>query len=522
MRNADLQATWDYHNGTKHSYLSVRTNPHFLDWENQPLPFKIYPKLDPIPLPEPRGSSKMAALLAVSARVSGPTEESVPGSQTIADIFYFSAGIMKRKRYPGGEMFFRAAACTGALYHIDLYLVCADLPGLEAGVYHFGPHDFSLRRLRQGDYRAVLAQASGEEPSVCSAPALIVCASTYWRNAWKYQSRAYRHCFWDNGTILANLLAVGAARDLPASVVAGFVDGEVRCLLGLDNEREGALALVPVGRLSTAMRESPPAMEPLNLETLPLSKSEVDYPAIRAMHSASSLERAGEVAVWREKDSSFASSKGENSTARLLSKSRLYPLQPLADQEIPTDDVEEVIGRRGSTRHFSRDSISLEQLSTVLDRVTRGIPADFLPAGGPALNDLYLIVNAVEGLPPGAYVFRRDRMALELLKEGDFRREAGSLGLGQEIPADASVDVFLLADLNRVLGQWGNRGYRAAQLEASIMGGKLYLAAYAQRLGASGLTFFDDDVTEFFSPHAAGKSVMFLIALGKSAKRRVK
>jgi hypothetical protein len=46
------------------------------------------------------------------------------------------------------------------------------------------------------------------------------------------------------------------------------------------------------------------------------------------------------------------------------------------------------------------------------------------------------------------------------------------------------------------------------------------LAAYAQRLGASGLTFFDDDVVEFFSPHAAGKSVMFLIALGKSVKTK--
>jgi nitroreductase len=101
-----------------------------------------------------------------------------------------------------------------------------------------------------------------------------------------------------------------------------------------------------------------------------------------------------------------------------------------------------------------------------------------------------------------------------------FRREAGNLGLGQEIPADCSVNVYFLADLNRALERFGNRGYRAAQLEASIMGGKLYLAAYAQRLGASGLTFFDDDVTEFFSPHAASKSVMFLIALGKSVKRR--
>jgi hypothetical protein len=44
----------------------------------------------------------------------------------------------------------------------------------------------------------------------------------------------------------------------------------------------------------------------------------------------------------------------------------------------------------------------------------------------------------------------------------------------------------------------------------------MYLAAYAQRFGASGLTFFDDEVTEFFSPHAAGKRVMFLVALGRA------
>ena len=47
-------------------------------------------------------------------------------------------------------MLFRAAACTGALYHIDLYLVCAELQDISAGVYHFSPHDFALRRLRRG------------------------------------------------------------------------------------------------------------------------------------------------------------------------------------------------------------------------------------------------------------------------------------------------------------------------------------------------------------------------------------
>jgi hypothetical protein len=34
------------------------------------------------------------------------------------------------------------------------------------------------------------------------------------------------------------------------------------------------------------------------------------------------------------------------------------------------------------------------------------------------------------------------------------------------------------------------------------------------------LTFFDDDVIDFFSPHAAGKSVMFLLAMGYAAKQR--
>ncbi len=65
----------------------------------------------------------------------------------------------------------------------------------------------------------------------------------------------------------------------------------------------------------------------------------------------------------------------------------------------------------------------------------------------------------------------------------------------------------------------GDRDYRAAQLAAAIEGGKLYLAAYALGLGATGLTFFDDEVTGFFSPHAAGKAVMFLTAVGHPAKR---
>ena len=515
MKNRETEATWAYHDGTKHSYQSVRANPHYLDWENQPIPFKIYSKLDPIPLRQQLSSSGMPALTAI-ADITAPGDESVrPTSQGLAEILFLSAGVTRRRSYPGGEMLFRAAACTGALYHIDLYLACGDLDDLAAGVYHFSPHDFALRRLRQGDYRAVLARASGNEPSVVTAPVILVCVSTYWRNAWKYQARAYRHCYWDNGTILANLLAAASARQLPAQVVVGFVDAAVSELLGLDAKREAPLSLVALGHATSDAPVPPPTMEPLALETVLLSKTEVDYPAMRAMHEASSLESEEEVVAWRgEAPRNRGTRRDEGGK-----EPRFLPLQPLGDDEIPQDKIEEVVIRRGSTRQFARESITFAQLSTMLDRATRGIPADFLDPAE-SHNDLYLIIHAVDDIPAGAYVYRRNECALELFKEGDFRREAGNLGLGQEIPADCSVNIYFLTDLNHALERFGNRGYRAAQLEASILGGKLYLAAYAQRLGASGLTFFDDEVTEFFSPHAAGKSVMFLLALGKSVKRK--
>src|SRR5205823_1000549 len=98
----------------------------------------------------------------------------------------------------------------------------------------------------------------------------------------------------------------------------------------------------------------------------------------------------------------------------------LTPLQSLPAAELPDDPVDVVIRRRGSTRRFAREPITFGQLSTMLDRALGPIPADCLdPAGGP-LGDAYLVVNAVDGLPPGTYVYHRQERALELLRGGDF------------------------------------------------------------------------------------------------------
>lgn len=511
MNNQDLKASWSYHNGTKHSPASIRANAHFLDWANQPLPFKIYPTLNPLPLPREFRQTGMAAL-SVLAQMNVPADrQAVPDSKALAQILYSAAGITKRRTHPGGEIFFRAASCTGALYEIELYLVCSDLPDLEAGVYHFGVADFSLRRLRAGDHRGVLQQATSDEPALSHAPVALICTGTYWRNAWKYQARTYRHFGWDNGCMLANLLALCVALQLPARLVCGFQDAPVNHLLDLDTEREVAFSMVAVGHTPDIPPEPPGELPRLALETVPLSRTEVDYPAMREMHEASSLRDGEEVATWRRRPpiTEFPAPTGLT-----------VPLAPLSGAEMPRDPIERVILRRGSSRRFAQVPITFAQLSTVLDSATRGIPADFLAPPGALLNDIYIIAHAVEGLRAGAYAFHRSRGELECLKEGNFRSEAYHLGLEQELPADASVAVFFLADLRTILARFGNRGYRTVQLEAGILGGKMYLAAYAQRLGATGLTFYDDDVTRFFSPHAEGKSAIFLMALGKSVKQR--
>src|SRR5213594_1543180 len=116
--NRDLAATWTYHNGTKHSLQSVRSNPHYLDWENQPLPFKIYSTLEPLPLPHALPPVQTPTLVAVSAREVEQRRSCVPDIPALAAMLFLSAGITNRRTYPGGEIYFRAAACTGALYHI--------------------------------------------------------------------------------------------------------------------------------------------------------------------------------------------------------------------------------------------------------------------------------------------------------------------------------------------------------------------------------------------------------------------
>jgi len=499
-RNHEIERARRYHDRTAHSPRSVRASGHVLDWDNKPSPFKIYPDLPAVPLPRDFPAAGADALAALS----GPAGPSSPlDLERLAALAFFSAGVTKSKTYPGGaQMHFRAAPSTGALYQTEVYVVAGDVAGLRGGVYHFCPGDFTLRRLRDGDFRGAVALAAADD-DLATRPATLVLTALYWRNTWKYQARGYRHLFWDGGAMLAHLLAGAAALGVPARFAAGFVDAGVNGLLGLDPAREGALLLVPVGGAARPA-PPPPVAPPVAAAVVPLSASEVEYPLLVEAYADSSLETEAAVTDWRVDALALGS-------AAALPRA-LTPLPP--PRTVSGRTLGETVQARGSTREFSGEATGAEELSTALYHATRGAAAD-VPSG---LVDLYLTVHAVDGVAPGAYAYHPGPHALERLKRGDFRADSAFLCLDQALGGMSSATVFFLADLARILGALGNRGYRVANLEAGIVGGRLYLGAYAQRFGATGLTFYDGDVVTFFSPHGAGKDALFVTALGRSVK----
>ena len=474
---------------------------HYLDWDNKPSPFKVYTNLPSVALPHDFPHPHQESLGAIRGEDSPMTREGV-NSQVLTEILYFSGGLTRRMRIRDEIFFMRAASATGALYPIELYVISDGIQGLQSGVYHFDPLTFALSQIRDRDFSSKLAASTSE--ATASSPATIVFTAVASRNAWKYEARSYRHWFWDAGVIATNLLATCSAEGINSRLLMGFVDTEIDQILGLEKDQEATIALATIGRGSNKSVDDVLASTQNDLTTEPISSSQEAYPIIWETNSASALFNSTEIDFWRN---------GLTSSTDRTSNGPKFPLS-LPIQK--TSSLADVILRRGSTRRFAQKPISFEALSTIIDASTTAIPLDFL-SHNDSLIEFYLIANDVQGLPSAAYHFDRGTKSLEQLKEGKLRYVSGYLCLDQMLFSDASVVFFLMTDLRRVFHDLGNRGYRAAQFEAGIRAGKISLSAYAQSIGASGSTFFDNEVTEFFSPHAKDMSTMIAVGVGVPA-----
>jgi SagB-type dehydrogenase family enzyme len=460
--------------------------------DNRPAPFKRYRKIERLPLPgDLRPPADAPSALEALARDAASATNGPVDLDILARLLYFSAGVTRYSSRGRARAWFRASASAGNLHPLELYVACGPDLDVPQGLYHFDPESFSLGRLRPTDVRPHLAHAA-DDAAVAAAAGVMVVTGIPWRTSWKYAERGWRHIFWDAGSLLANVLAVAAAYGLPARVVLGFVDRDVSHVLGIDGTSELPVAAVALGSgpVPAGLTASAGDLDPLHPEVDPLSPHPVEFPLVAEAQRASDLDNPEAVAGWHDA-----------CTAGLGRHTGAATVDPV---DIPTlgetsEPIESLILRRGSTRLMERRPIPSGALDWALRVATRAVPMDAIPTGRTLLSH-HLVIHAVDGHRPGLYRWADGTLAPSSNREAESTRDLSTfLCLGQPLGGDSAYTVFESTDLDAVLDELGPRGYRAAHLEAGFVNGRLLLAAHALGHGATGLTFFDDEVRAAFS-----------------------
>ena len=228
-----------------------------------------------------------------------------------------------------------------------------------------------------------------------------------------------------------------------------------------------------------------------------LSKETIAQPLIDSIHFATKQRSSGNSCA------SFAETAPSGSGE--------IELPPPASS---TRSFGEVARMRRSALDFlgGMQSMSWAELSTILAVAAQPLAADF---AGTRFIQLYLYAHRVGGLLPGVYRFWPECAELQRVQSGDQRVAAAALSLGQDLAGNACVAFSMIGDLDRAAGTYGDRGYRYVHFEAGAIGQRLYLAAEALGLGATGIgAYYDDEVHRHLNLTTKQGQVVYHFAIG--------
>jgi SagB-type dehydrogenase family enzyme len=489
--NARLSTmTWrEYHESTKHSVESLRRTPHALDWANMPDPFRHYegvPVLDlptDIPIPETPALEMLHGVAGSTPAGDGPT--------FLSQLLFYSAAISASKRVPstGYRYALRVNPSSGNLHPTELHFLTRGLKEWPDGLYHYRPSAHMAEQRAQGGLEMKLAGSS--------APIVFVLTSVAWREAWKYRDRAYRYCLLDMGHAWQALALAARAIGCDSFAVGHFPDDEIAQLCRL-NEDEWPLLIVELRGSSIPVRE-PDACETVwhGGYANQLSQERIAYTLIDGINGATKLSKRACHGISPAEPAPTGS--GEIKLPPPASSKRAFG---------------EVARMRRSALDFlgGMQSMSLTQLSAILAATTQPFSADFDRA---RFIQLYLYAHRVDGLRPGVYRFWPERAELEQIRSGDQRVAAAGLSLGQQLAGNACVALSMIGDLERAARAHGDRGYRYVHFEAGAVGHRLYLAAEALGLGATGIgAFYDEEVHRYLNLASEQGQVVYHFAIG--------
>ncbi|MCF6136508.1 SagB family peptide dehydrogenase [Pseudalkalibacillus berkeleyi] len=432
-----------------------------VDWDDAPLPYKLYRDLPVIPLENHHIGQFLKAVYGLT-HVSQTNE---------MDVWMQSL----RRFVPSG----------GGLYPNELY-VYLKVEGFSTGVYHYDVAHHQLVRLRRGNFDDYIEQATG----VTSDIGTVFISTMFWKNFYKYNNFAYRLQGLDAGVIIEQLKVAGEHCGYQTKVHYEFLDRAINHLLGLDDQEESVYAVVPLGDgdlnldrtiCTTELCGEIPAIQTKHYMR---SKKVLDFPMINQINEASLSERVEVVkAVKSTKiEGEILLPKGE----------RLDLIRGCENRYSPGMD-------------FTMGSGSLQQLATLLQVTV--LKESRLTLKGCFYN--------VEGLPDGAYTYDRQTHALHLQKVGDFRTYLQS-GMSAH-----NVNLYQVPLCFHITGSKSRnryRDYRIQQMEAGRLVHRLLLAASTLGMNGHPLLGFDVQLCDDIYEHVED-TTLIQIPVGPSQPR---
>jgi SagB-type dehydrogenase family enzyme len=471
----DLDRARAYHHASKHTWQRVRREGRTLDWANQPSPFRRYDGAPVVELPRRPATLDVRTDDLLLGRVVTPP--AVLDLTTVSRLLWHSVAVSAWKRQTARDgsvhrWSLRVNPSSGNLHPTETYLATRGAQGLEDGLWHYRADTHALELRRRGDaVRPILETAGRSEP----AQAVLVLTSVFWREAWKYETRAYRYCALDAGHAAHALVLAARALGLATEVVLRFVDEALARVLAVEGGDEVPFLIIPIlppPQPSPAAAGEGAALGPALGIPNRLSEHEVSWPLIDAIDLATKLD---------EDDLPLAPTsrpRAEPPPAFLLPEGA-----PLAAP------FGEVARRRRSALDFdpAKSALELEELAA-MPAIIRGMAAD-------QPITLYLWAHNVLGLGPGLYRAARDGRGLSPIDAASDRSRARYLSLEQDIAGDGALAMSIVGDIEESLEIGGCRGYRDLIVRAGYVGHALYLVAEALGKRATGIgAFYDDDV----------------------------
>ncbi|MEV6279372.1 SagB family peptide dehydrogenase [Nocardia sp. NPDC051832] len=448
-----------------------------IDWDAAPPRFKLYPDAPRILLPPNTLGALLRDLCGVTRMIWMPTIDH-QGHRNFGQ---------PKVQYG------RSAPSGGALYPLDTY-VALGRGELEPALYHYDSAHHCLELLRPGDHRtALLAQIENSPPAPA---AVLVFATRFWRNGFKYGEFAYRLQTQEIGVLAAQAATLATALGTTATLHLDFPDNRINALLGFAPNAEAALAICTVGTAEAT--EAGPTYKDLTTRPLPAPNDPPPpitdrLPATAALHTATTASHpvtasaadlggdggaldAGAVDLGGDTAASYAGAADLVAAAAASAAASAAPggaptpisdgeslLVPVRSISLPRNVVAlsaGIAGRSSPADGFYPTPVAANALSALLQ------------AAADHASTLYCLINRVDGIPSGGYRYHRPAHSLFAL-DGPFTPAISC----HPTVGEAAAVLVPVGDLYGGTAAHGPRWYRIQQAAVGAILQRAALAA---------------------------------------------